>query len=710
MARRRTTQTASKPLTGKDLFERVTALATDMRWAWCPDTLRLFAAMDPASWKSTNHTPLKTLRSQPQERLEALAGDAAFVDLLKQCEKQQGEYHRAKTWFARTAKGKDRRLKVAYFCSEYALHESLPQYAGGLGVLAGDHVKSASDLGVPLIGVGRLYRRGYYEQQLLSDGATRVSYSNYDFNDWPVKDTGCTISFPLARREVYAKVWRLQVGRTILYLLDTDIPRNKPGDRTLTHNLYAGEPEHRLKQQILLGVGGHRALEALGEKPTVFHLNEGHAAFCGLDRVRKLVKAGKPLQKAVEIVRASSVFTTHTPVPAGHDRYDGKMVAKYMASIAEEIGLTAQELMALGREKPEDRKEPFCMTVLALNLSKRVNGVAKLHGEVSRKMWQKAYGAKTPNQVPIGHVTNGVHTQTWLAPEIEPLYRKYLKPRLLGASPKDDWAARADKIPPAEFWNARCVLRAKLVNFIRERLVEQIQRRVGGLEDYIAAHQTFDPQALTIGFARRFATYKRAPLIFRDAKRLAKILNDADRPVQLVFAGKAHPRDAGGQAFAAQVYRAARGAGFRGRVVVLENYDMQLGRMLTGGCDVWLNNPIRPMEASGTSGMKPPLHGGLNCSILDGWWPEAFNKHNGWAIGDGREMKPQARQDKYDAECIYDLLENEIVPAFYERGRDGVPKRWTRLMANSLRTVACQFSTHRMLGDYVEKYYLPAHR
>lgn len=694
----------------RDVFKRVTDLAFNLQWTWNTEARRLFAALDPVLWRATNHNPIKTLDNLPAERREALADDAAFIAQLKKCEQQLREYRRAKTWFARAAKGRDRRLKIAYFCAEYALHESMPQYAGGLGVLAGDHLKSASDLGVPLVGIGRLYRHGYYQQQLRADGSTHAVYPRYDFREWPLEDTGRTIAVPLARRVVYAKIWKLQVGRTELYLLDADIPRNKPRDRALTHYLYGGDPESRLQQQVLLGVGGFRALEALGIRPTVYHLNEGHAAFCGLDRLRKLRSRGKSFEKAVALVRASSVFTTHTPVPAGHDRYPWRMIVKYLAPLQEELGLDRDEFLALGRERPNDRKEPFCMTVLALKLSEHVNGVAKLHGQVSREMWRGVYGVKSSAKVPIGHVTNGVHTQTWLAPEIEPLYKRYLKPRWLGATPSDNWAARADKIPPAEFWALRNTLRSKLVHFIRERLVEQIQRRVGPVKDYIAAHDTFDADALTIGFARRFATYKRAPLIFRDAGRLAAILNDGKRPVQLVFAGKAHPRDAEGQAFVQRVYRQAYKAGFRGRVVILENYDMHVGRMLTAGCDIWLNNPIRPMEASGTSGMKPPLHGGLNCSILDGWWPEAYNQRNGWAIGDGRELKSQAKQDKHDAEAIYELLEDKIVPLFYERGRDGVPKRWVRMMSNSLKTVGCQFSAHRMVGEYVKNYYLRAHR
>lgn len=697
-------------ISGGELFDRVADLAADLQWTWNSKTRRLFAALDPAMWKATNHNPVRTLESLPPERCELLGRDPAFVSRLVESERGLREYHRAKRWFQRAAKGAERRLKVAYFCSEYALHESMPQYAGGLGVLAGDHLKSASDLGVPLVGIGRLYRCGYYEQQFHADGSTKVVYPQYDFRTWPLEDTGQTIAVPIARKIVYAKIWKQRVGRTELYLLDTDISRNRPEDRKLTHYLYGANAEYRIQQLILLGVGGHRALEALGIRPTVYHLNEGHAAFCGLDRVRKLMAQGKSFEKAVEIVRKSSVFTTHTPVAAGHDRFDWKMTVKYLAPIGEALGISWREFLALGRENPDDRKESFCMTVLALKLSEHVNGVAALHGEVSRKMWQSAYRAKSPKQVPIGHVTNGIHTQTWLAPMMEPVYDKYLKPNRHKPTPTDNWAARADKIPPAEFWRMRNMLRQRLVNFIRERLVEQIQRQLGPMDDIIAAHETFDPRALTIGFARRFVTYKRAPLIFRDSRRLAKILGDPKRPVQLVFAGKAHPEDAAGQELAQTIYQAARKSGLRGRVAVLENYDMHIGRMLTSGCDVWLNNPLRPMEASGTSGMKPPLHGGLNCSILDGWWPEAYDRRNGWAIGDGRELKSRALQDKYDADCIYRLLEKEIVPRFYDRDRGGIPKRWVAMMTHSLKTVACRFSTHRMVGEYVEQYYLSAHR
>jgi len=701
----------TRPHPAADVFERLADLALNLHWTWNPDAQRLFAALDPRLWRATNHNPIRTLESLPPDRRDALADHDALVAQLARCERQLRQYLRAATWFTRTARGRDRRLRVAYFCAEYALHESMPQYAGGLGVLAADHLKAASDLGVPLVGVGLLYRHGYYEQQFRADGSTCVIYPHYDFRDWPLQDTGRTVAVPLARRIVYARIWKLQVGRTPLYLLDTDISRNTPRDRALTHYLYGADPEARLQQQVILGIGGCRALQELGIRPTVYHLNEGHAAFCGLDRLRMLRAAGHSVTRALELIRRSTVFTTHTPVPAGHDRYPWKLVVKYLAPIGEAIGTPWPEFLALGRENPTDRHEPFCMTVLALRLSAHVNGVSKLHGEVTRRMWQRVYAARSPTHVPIGHVTNGIHTRSWLAPEMEPLYARYLKPRWLAPTPHDDWAAHAARIPPAELWALRNRLRARLVHFIRERLLEQIERQVGPIDDYLAAYETFSDEALTIGFARRFATYKRAALIFHDSRRLAALLNNPRRPVQLVFAGKAHPRDPGGQALARRVYRHARRAGFRGRVAVLENYDLCVARMLVAGCDLWLNTPRRPLEASGTSGMKAALHGGINCSILDGWWPEAYDGRNGWAIDPRRRaLQTQAQQDRHDAEALYRLLETIIVPLFYRRDRDGLPRGWLRVAARSLRTVACRFSTYRMLGEYVEHYYLPAHR
>jgi starch phosphorylase len=655
------------------------------------------------------------MRLLAPERREALRDDPRFAAHLDRVERAFATYMDARPWFARThGRRGGRDMLVAYFCAEYAVHESLPQYSGGLGVLAGDHVKSASDLGVPLVGVGLLYRRGFYTQEFNADGSTRVIYPQIDFADLPIEDTRKLITVPMGgARTIKAKIWRQRVGRVVLHLLDTDIPQNTPRDRTITAHLYGGDREDRIRQEMLLGVGGVTALDAMGLRPTVYHLNEGHAAFCALERLRRLVTSRQSLARATDAVRRTTVFTTHTPVPAGNDRFASDLTMKYLGRHAKALNLSRDELLALGREEPTNKSEEFCMTVLALRLAAHCNGVARLHGDTSRRMWTKVYStndrAAAPDDVPIGSVTNGIHAQTWLAPEIEPLYYRYLKPRWVGAGPEDDWWKRADRIPDEALWDARRALRARMITFIRERLARQIMKQNGTLDDLAWSRTALDEDALTIGFARRFATYKRAPLIFKDAKRLAAILADGRRPVQLVFAGKAHPRDEGGQAFAQQIFRHARDARFRGRVVLLEDYDLELGRVLTSGCDVWLNNPLRPQEASGTSGMKPPLHGGLNCSILDGWWPEAFNGKNGWAIGDGRTFKSQVQQDRYDANEIYELLESSIVPLFYARDRRGLPTQWIGRMKNAMKTVCPVFNTHRMVGEYAEKYYLPAH-
>jgi len=688
----------------RDTFARIETLARNLWWTWNPDPQRLFAALDPVQWEATNHNPIRTLAALTPERRADLQQDAVFLKLVADCEAQLSRYLRARTWFQRSAKPKQKRVRVAYFCAEFGLHECLPQYAGGLGVLAGDHLKSASDLGIPLVGVGLLYRCGYYRQQLRPDGTTNAVFAWHDFTDWPIEDTGLTTAVPIGRRFVHAKIWRAQVGRVPLYLLDTDVPTNRPRDRKITDRLYGGDQETRIQQEIVLGIGGVRALQTLGIRATVFHLNEGHAAFCTVERLRQLRAAGRSLSAAMRRVRATTVFTTHTPVAAGHDRFPPALLWRHLRPLADPMGVARSELLALGRENARDAKEPFCMTVLALRLSDRRNGVAELHGDTSRRMWTRVFNTTSPAAVPIGHVTNGIHTATWLAPEMRRLYDRYLKPRWVGAAPGDDCWRHVDRIPAAELWTARTQLRRRLVHFIRQRLMEQIQRRCEPTHELTAALETFSEEALTIGFARRFATYKRAPLIFHDAKRLAALLNDLQRPVQIVFAGKAHPADAEGQAFARQIYRRARQAGFRGRVVLLEDYDMHVGRMLTSGCDVWLNNPLRPQEASGTSGMKPPLHGGLNCSILDGWWPEAFNGRNGWSIGDAQSPVGGRGQDRRDAEAIYGLLEEDIVPLFYDRDRHGVPRGWVRRMTAAMKTICGQFNTHRMLAEYLELY------
>ena len=692
----------------KEMRRDLLKIAGDLWWSWNEIAQRPFAALDPIVWEASNHDPLAVLRHVDEPVFAARCADADFCALVKAARDAHRAYHGTVAWFEQQAFADAKGLHIAYFCSEFAIHESLQQYSGGLGVLAGDHLKSASDLGIPLTAVGLLYQQGYYLQQLRADGTTRVIEPRWDPRRMPLEDTGVDIRVPIGDRKVEVRLWTMRVGRVKAVLMDTDRKANRPKDRRLTEGLYKGEPELRMRQQVLLGVGGVMALKALGIKASVFHLNEGHAAFASVARLAQLRRKGESLEDALQRIRASTVFTTHTPVPAGHDRYDAEMVADALQPCWREAGLARRAFLDMGSERPADPKAPFCMTVLALRTAEHVNGVAALHGRVSREMWQQVYGVADAALVPIGHVTNGVHARTWLAPEAETFWKRsiglYLDTIERG---KDPWAA-AEKADAGEFWAMRSQLRARLVQFIRERLARQARRRGEAPEVVLRASQAFDPNALTIGFARRFATYKRAPLIFREPERLRRILSDSKRPLQIVFAGKAHPRDRDGQAYAAEVHRWTREQGFEGRVALIEEYDMHVGRMLVSGCDVWLNNPLRPHEASGTSGMKPPMHGGVNLSILDGWWPESFDGRNGWAIGDGSEGTDREKQDALDAESLYALLENEVVPSFYQHDRAGLPQDWIARALHSVATVPGRFNTHRMVAEYLEKSYLPA--
>lgn len=692
----------------KEMRRDLLKVANDLWWSWNEIAQRPFAALDPIVWEASNHDPLAVLRHVDEPVFAARCADADFCASVKAARDAHRAYHGTVAWFEQQAFADAKGLHIAYFCSEFAIHESLQQYSGGLGVLAGDHLKSASDLGIPLTAVGLLYQQGYYLQQLRADGTTRVIEPRWDPRRMPLEDTGVDIRVPIGDRKVEVRLWTMRVGRVKAVLMDTDRKTNRPKDRRLTEGLYKGEPELRMRQQVLLGVGGVMALKALGIKASVFHLNEGHAAFASVARLAQLRRKGESLEDALQRIRASTVFTTHTPVPAGHDRYDAEMVADALQPCWREAGLARRAFLDMGSERPADPKAPFCMTVLALRTAEHVNGVAALHGRVSREMWQQVYGVADAALVPIGHVTNGVHARTWLAPEAETFWKRSIGLDLDTIERgKDPWAA-AEKADAGEFWAMRAQLRARLVQFIRERLARQARRRGEAPEVVLRASQAFDPNALTIGFARRFATYKRAPLIFREPERLRRILSDSKRPLQIVFAGKAHPRDRDGQAYAAEVHRWTREQGFEGRVALIEEYDMHVGRMLVSGCDVWLNNPLRPHEASGTSGMKPPMHGGVNLSILDGWWPESFDGRNGWAIGDGSEGTDREKQDALDAESLYALLENEVVPSFYQHDRAGLPQDWIARALHSVATVPGRFNTHRMVAEYLEKSYLPA--
>ncbi len=687
-------------------LEVLRSIAVDLWWAWNEIGRRPFAALCPVLWEATKHSPMAVLARVDPSILEAKLADERFRALVSDADDARRAYYETIPWYEEAHGSVRPSLRVAYFCSEFALHESMPQYAGGLGVLAGDHLKSASDLGVPLCAVGLLYRTGYYQQELRSDGTTRVLHPQYDYSQWPLVDTKVRIECPIGSRTVRARVWKLQVGRVPLYLLDTDIADNKRRDRALTMALYQGDPELRMRQQVLLGVGGVLALRALKERPTVYHLNEGHAAFAGLKRLATLVQRGVSLEDAIERVRRTTIFTTHTPVPAGHDRYDVELCWRALRRFLRSAGFTHESFAEFARENPGHG--PVCMTVLALRLAGHVNGVSKLHGRVSREMWQEVYGTQEEERVPIGSVTNGVHIPTWIAPEARNFWQRTVDIDLSRPAPDaNPWAAAAN-VSPSDLWTLRSTLRRRLVDFVRLRLHRQGLARGDSPAELAENSQCFSYDALTIGFARRFATYKRAPLIFRDVDRILRIIRDPQRPVQVVFAGKAHPRDQGGQEYAQMIWRVAHDSGFGGRIALIEDYDMEVGRMLTSGCDVWLNNPLRPYEASGTSGMKPPLHGGLNLSVLDGWWPEAFDGDNGWAIGDGSEDPDHEQQNARDAEALYQLLESSVVPEFYDRHADGLPHAWIQRALRSVATIPGVFNTDRMVGEYLSWGYLPA--
>ncbi|MFA5879157.1 MAG: alpha-glucan family phosphorylase [Candidatus Margulisiibacteriota bacterium] len=694
-------------------------IAGNLWFSWNYYAIEVFRQIDPDIWEGLCHGPQNLLNNVNQKRLDEIVKDEIFISYLKMMHQQFKDYFKEDPWFNVTHK-KDVQFKekqvIAYFSMEYGIDETIPIYSGGLGILAGDHLKAASDLGVPLVAVGLLYQQGYFRQLLNSDGWQTELYPENQFYNMPLtlmtddKNQPILIDVPNKDKVIYAQIWRCQIGRVPLFLLDTNINKNNLEDRNITAQLYGGDIELRIKQEILIGIGGINALSKLGYEPLACHMNEGHSAFLSLARIANLMNNFQLSKiEAIELVKASNVFTTHTPVPAGNDRFEPKMVYAYLEKLLTEIGFSEQEFYALGRENPSNPQELFCMTVLALKLANFANGVSELHGHVSRKMWQNIWPNLPTEEIPIRHITNGVHIRTWISHDLADLYDFYLGPKW-GKDPKDTEALwdRVVKIPDTEFWGTHERRRERLVSFARKRLATQMKRRGSTQLEVRKAEEVLNPRTLTIGFAKRFATYKRADLIFRDLDRLKKILLDKDRPVQLIFAGKAHPLDTPGKKLIQRIVHFAREEELRNHIVFLEDYDMSVARYLVQGCDVWLNNPIRPLEASGTSGMKAAANGVLNCSVLDGWWCEAYNTENGWAIGAGEEYTDQELQDNIESSHLYDLLEKEIVPLFYNRGFDGLPREWVTKMKNCIKTIAPVFSTSRMVSEYAEKFYIPA--
>jgi len=691
-------------------INRLEELAYNVWWAWNSDALELFSRLDNVLWEKAARNPVRTLINLREEKLNQAAADSSYLRLYRQVMGKFDSYlNSTNTWFRRNYP-ENQQQSIAYFSAEFGLHESLPIYAGGLGILSGDHCKSASDLGLPFIGIGLLYKQGYFSQQISPEGWQESIYTPHNFYEMAIRevkdeqDKDLVVSVSLPGREVWIKVWKIQVGRIPLYLLDTDIEVNSEHDRKITSGLYGGNQEIRIAQEFILGIAGVRALRQLGLKPDVWHMNEGHTAFLLLERARELVEQGSSFSGAWSKLRSTSIFTTHTPVPAGHDAFSWEMIDHYFSEYRSLLGLNREEFMCLAL----DCNNLFNMTVLAMKGAQWINGVSQLHGEVSRKMWWTLWPNLAEKERPITHITNGIHTETWLAPELGQLYDQYLP---------ENWRERIEdrmmweameKIPAEQLWNLHLQLKTKMVERIRSRIRTQRERHKEKQEYIQEAESLLDPHALTIGFARRFATYKRATLIFTDMHRLFNILNHQKRPVQIIFAGKAHPADRPGQEFIKRIYEISKQEGFRSKIIMLEDYNMKIARYLLHGVDIWLNNPRRPQEASGTSGQKAGVNGVLNFSILDGWWYEGYNGYNGWPIGDELDYCNYEEQDEADSRSLYTILEQIIVPLYYHQDENAIPHRWVDRMKEAIKTITPEFSTQRMVQDYSNRFYIPA--
>ena len=706
-------QTETSSLSAKipPRITRLEELAYNFWWSWHRQARDLFKMLDYPLWRSTGHNPVKMLLDVSSERLEELTTDPLF---LRQYDAVlialDSDLNNGHLWFPSQYPDLTAH-PIAYFSAEFGLHQSLPIYSGGLGVLAGDHCKEASDIGLPFVAVGFLYEMGYFRQHITADGWQEAIYPRFKPEEVAIREALCDdgtclfVPVEVGDRTVHLQVWHIQVGRTHLYLMDADNDLNAPWDRELTARLYGGDHEMRIRQEIVLGIGGLHVLRALDVEPLIFHLNEGHSAFLVLEHARELVKAGQSFDEARQVVQATTLFTTHTPVPAGHDVFPFNMIEKYFHAYWPHLGLSREQFLELG-----SHAGGFNMTALALHMCGQSNGVSKLHGEVSRRMWQSVWPDSPVEQVPISYVTNGIHVPAWVGEATNKIYRKYLSP---------DWIERQDDpalwerildVPDEELWAVHLHLKRKLTSLIRERARQRRVERKMNAEQVLCAGTFLDPDALIIGFARRFATYKRATLIFHDLERLKRLLHDRYRPVQFIFAGKAHPADDEGKRLIQHIYNAARDPAMGGRIAFIDDYDLQVARYLVQGVDVWLNTPRRPHEASGTSGQKAAANGIPNLSVLDGWWAEGYNGANGWAIESKQACDDPAAQDAVDAEELYRLLEDEVAPLFYKRDADDVPRGWVQVMKEAIRTAVPVFCTRRMVKEYTERFYVPAAR
>ncbi|SKA73234.1 alpha-glucan family phosphorylase [Desulfobaculum bizertense] len=694
-------------------------LAYNLLFSWNGDIVDLFARIDARLWRESENNPVAFINSLPQDVLEELSQDEIFLSRLDETlEELDGYLSRTGSAFSFANQDSSQPV-VAYFSFEFGVSPCLPIYSGGLGILAGDHLKSASDLNIPLIGIGLAYQQGYFRQSLSPDGWQTERYPVYDFEQMPmnlVKDEqGQAVRFDvnIGEQRVEVQIWQAKVGRVDLYLMDTNIQENPTEFRQLTTRLYGGDVEMRLQQEVLLGIGGMKALKALGLEPKIIHMNEGHSAFAGLERIRVFMQEqGLNYEAAVELAASSCVFTTHTPVPAGNDRFSPDLMRRYFEGYAQQLGLAFKVFLALGREDPRDDAESFCMTVLALRLSRFNNGVSRLHGQVSRNMWQKVWPQFPTEDVPIGSITNGVHHPSWVADELTFLFDRYLGSNWREEADCEKVWRNAETIPDGELWRTHERLRERLVSFARERLRHELLLKGARQSEVDASEDVLDPQALTIGFARRFATYKRANMILSDKDRLLRMLENTSRPVQFIFAGKAHPQDNEGKKLIQQIVQFCRESNCRSRMVFLQDYDMEVAAHMLHGCDVWLNNPRVPLEACGTSGMKAMVNGVLNLSTLDGWWAEAYKPDNsvGWSIGRGEMYDDHRHQDYVESQILYTLLERDIIPEFYDRGHGNLPRTWVHKMKQALVELGPMFTSHRMVEDYVRVAYLPAYK
>ncbi|MCH8841061.1 MAG: alpha-glucan family phosphorylase [Planctomycetes bacterium] len=703
-------------ITPQALYDKLFSLARNLWWSWHPEVVNLFRDLDPVRWRQLDHNPIALLAEMTPDQVAQRSSEMVLYTRINQAHRRLKDYlkNTQTTWGAREG-GVLGSKPVAYFSAEFGIHESVPIYSGGLGVLSGDHVKSASGLGVPMVAIGLFYDQGYFRQHLDTEGWQQEEYVNTKVENLamePARDSNgnpITIAIDTRDGQLLAKVWLMHIGRIPLYLLDCDVEGNRPEDRELTSRLYGGDVRTRIRQELVLGVGGVKALRALGIHPGVYHLNEGHSAFAPLEVIREKMKDdGLPFDDALREVAHCTVFTTHTPVPAGHDRFEGKLLEEHLGPLREQIGITYEQLMGLGRVEPQNEDETFCMTVIGLKLSRRANAVSSLHGHVSRRMWANLWPWRVEEEIPIGHITNGVHVPSWLAYPMQMLYDKYLGVDWQHNMGDPEVWQKIYTVDPGELWETHNTLKSRLLEFVRRRVSRQCRRRNEDEASILAARSVLDPSALTIGFARRFATYKRADLFMRNLDQFVSLMQDPNRPVQFIFAGKAHPADEPGKKLIQGIANLRHDPRFAGRIVFIEDYDINVGRHLTQGVDVWLNNPRRPLEASGTSGQKVVLNGGLNCSVLDGWWAEAYNGKNGFSIGKGTQHVDASTSDERDARELLAVLSEEVIPLFYERDADGLPQLWIERMTNSIATLAARFSAHRMVMDYVKQSYLVA--